>query len=429
MEIADVMKSLQDGFASIKATFEKQIEGVAQKITATHDEIKTYVDTELTKVKAQMETQKEQVIALATAKSLPGVESEKEKFSVARAACGVIDGWWENAGLEKEIYDNMRKRAHTAGDGSSGGYLIPTELADFIVEPAIAKMPIYGLGIRTLPGVGGVFEIPVLESRPDSGHTGENSRPVELNLTFGQKRMSPNRAAGYAKLSRRLLRMAGPGTEEFIRRNLQTSMMNTIHKALCTGTGANNQPIGILNTTGTTSFSFTANAMMTLKEARQMKTDLELVDFDQDSGSFGYLSNPMIEEGLLLTRTISYNGQTSGKGFLIQTDNPLDRKGLETRLGARLATSTHIPRTGAAGSMVSKVAYGDWSHFILALWAGMEINASVEASDATHNAFLDNLVMILAQQEYDVCVDLPAAFVIASDVAADRTLFTATGNY
>jgi hypothetical protein len=271
-----------------------------------------------------------------------------------------------------------------------------------------------------MTGVSGVFEVPILESRPESSHVSENAASPEVNYTFGQKTMTPKRASGYTKVSKRLIRMAGPGAENFIRGQLQKTLALTVHNALINGTGGDSQPIGLLNTAGFTSTDALSGGQFTVKHAGQMKTNLEEADFDLDMGTFGYLTRPIIVEGMVLDRTLSYSGQTVGKGYVFQP--VLSKAELENRVGAKIATTTHV---GINASNQSSVVYGDWSHLILALWSGLELSVSMDTTDASGNsAFLKNQVWIKADQEYDMVIDLPAAFTKVTDVAALRTAFT-----
>jgi len=70
------------------------------------------------------------------------------------------------------------------------------------------------------------------------------------------------------------------------------------------------------------------------------------------------------------------------------------------------------------------VVYGDWTHFILGLWQGLELTASVDASRGDDSAFLQNQVWLKADQYYDLALTNPAAFTKIEDAFSDRDDFT-----
>src|SRR3990167_3988907 len=64
---------------------------------------------------------------------LAGIEDEKENFSFFKAIWAIKTQNWDNAGFEKEVFENTRKRAMAMGTGSAGGYIVPTiYIADLI---------------------------------------------------------------------------------------------------------------------------------------------------------------------------------------------------------------------------------------------------------------------------------------------------------
>lgn len=397
---------------------EKLVDGRENLEAAKKEAAETLAD-----VKKQLEMQSEQIRTMQ-ARSLPGVNEEKAEFSFHKAFQGMLYRDWKDAGFEREVFDNMQQRAATASDGSSGGYLIPVELSQKIIEPALAAMPIYGLGIEVIDNVMGTFEIPVLKTRPDGGHTGENGVLSEIDYEFGEYRMVPHRGGGWTKISKRLIRQTGGSAESFIRRQLEKSVSQTIHKALVNGTGVDDEPKGVLQYSGFTSrANGNISGQLLLEHLRQMKTDLAEADFDLEMGRFGFLTREIAVESVTTHKTTYFSGQTAGKGYAFP--QVLIGKGkLEELIGAPIATTTHVPKTTGATPTTS-VVYGDWTHFILALWAGMELSAAEQISDENgRSLWLRNQVGVKAEQEYDCCIDLPAAFIKDSTIYASRSDFT-----
>jgi len=429
MSAEDTVKQLKEIFEDQKKEYLQKVEEVSGKLTATGESIQNAVKEKLAEFDAKLKEQQERILSVSRNNSLPGSGDEKKKFSLHAAYKYILTGEEADCGFEKEVFDNMRKKAATAGDGSAGGYMIPTDLSEEIIEPALAAMPVYGLGITTMTGLAGNFSIPVLESRQDTsvGHTAEGGIPAELSYTFGEKNMSPKLANAYTKISRQLIMQTRGAAESFIRRALQSDISRKIHRTMINGLGSEKEPKGILNYSGFTSTDAlgTNGGQFTIKTAKQMMTDLEEVDFDFSTGRFGFLMRPIVVEGLQMQKVSMYSGQTSGKGFVFSPPI-ISKQMLEDQIGSKIAVSTHVPKTGkkGTGTNLTQIVYGDWTHFVLGLWAGLELSASNEASYNANSAWLQNQIWIKADQYYDLAVTNPAAFCKISDAFSSRSDFT-----
>lgn len=430
--MADVMQALKDIEAKLLGEIQLKQESLVTEQKKSIEDAQKETSEQIQKVKNDIEEIRKKLQARDST-SVPGAEHEKDNFSVLRAIQlthpANADLWNKKEyGLEVELLRAMKdgderiERAQTAGDGSAGGYTVATQLSDMIVEPAVAAMPIYQLGITKIDNIpAGILEIPTLETRGTAGHSSENGTANEATFSYGIKKLAPNRADAYTKVSRRLLRLSTQSFEQFTRQQLQLALQLKMHQGLISGKGSENEPRGLENISN---FTTTENiggsgGQFTVKHASRMKTDLEEADFPgnvQDGMSPGFLMRPIVAEGMKIARTTFYSGQTTGKGFQLVNNQLLSDAELESVLGVKFRTTSHV----STSSNLSNVYYGLWKHFILALWGGLELRASDQASDGTHNAFVQNLVFFLVMQEYDCTIDLPAAFCKISDASTSR---------
>lgn len=431
--MADVMQALKDIETRLSEQIKQKQDELVVSQKKTVEEAQKDAAEQLQKVKNEIDEVKKQV-QLRNDKSIPGAEFEKDKFSFLRAlqlTHPMNAHLWgkKDYGLEVELLRNVKdgvEKAQTAGDGTAGGYTVASQLADTIIEPAIAAMPIYQLGITKIDNIpAGLLEIPTLETRGTAGHASETGSATEATFTYGVKKLSPNRCDAYTKVSRRLLSVSTQSFEQFTRQQLQLAVQLKMHQGLVAGKGAENEPRGLANISGFTNVDNIGGSggQFTVKHASRMKTDLEEADFPgnvQDGMSPGFLLRPKVAEGMKIARTTFYSGQTTGKGFQLVNNQLLSDTELESVLGVKFRTTSHV----AASSNLSTVYYGLWKHFILALWGGMEMRASDVASDGTHNAFVQNLVFFLVMQEYDCTIDLPAAFCKITDASTDRSAWS-----
>jgi HK97 family phage major capsid protein len=243
--------------------------------------------------------------------------------------------------------------------------------------------------------------------------------PTKADLAWGLKSLTPHRAAGYAILSNRLERMSAVGYEPFVRKELIKTLRLIIHEKLIQGTGTNNEVIGIDNVTGmTTTAALSSAGQFTVREASDMIVDLQEADIDTEGADLGFLMRPIVLQGMAIQRLHYFSGQTAGKGYVFAPI--MNKAGIEDAIGAKIATTTHVATSGSGSTTTSKVTLGDWSRAMLALWTGLVVRTSTEASDGTVHAFTQGAMMVLAEQDYDFLVTRPDTFCRTSNAYANR---------
>ena len=98
-----------------------------------------------------------------------------------RVCRATIPAVWEIDVVDypEEVLEEYGKvRAQTAGDGTEGGYLIPPEVSNEIIDLTIANMPLMSMGITELRGLRGDLPVPKLTGRPTGYWVGENEKPI-----------------------------------------------------------------------------------------------------------------------------------------------------------------------------------------------------------------------------------------------------------
>jgi HK97 family phage major capsid protein len=365
------------------------------------------------KKQSELDTRLVEVEKMATERrskfSLSGVTEQKEEFSFLRAVNGISTGDWSNAGFEKEVFDNMRKKAMSVGSDTAGGYIVPSEYVAQLIEYLRAKAVVMQMGATFMDGLSGSpIEIPKQTGGATAYWVAENAAITASDAAVGQIQMTPKAVAAMVKLSNRLIRMSNPSAEQMVRNDIAQVIALEVDRAAMFGTGALGEPIGIINTAsintvalGTSGGTPTFDALMNI--AYEVEIDNAL------QGKLGFVFHPAIRKLLAQQKVAQYSGQTDGS-YIVQ---PMDAAQLANYIGYPYLTTTAIPTSLSKGTAtnLSYIIFGNWSELIVGQWAGMEIMASSETSDA----FEKNQTWIRVIQEVDVAVRHPVSFCVCSD--------------
>jgi HK97 family phage major capsid protein len=134
--------------------------GDAAVVKAVQDEIKALRE-DYVKMKQEMgELKAEKPNKKA---SVPGLEFEKDKFSLLRAINAIATKNWQHAGFEKEVFQNttdLKKTMSTETD-TAGGYVVPVQVLGDFIELFRANLITKQLGATYIEGlVGSPVEVP-----------------------------------------------------------------------------------------------------------------------------------------------------------------------------------------------------------------------------------------------------------------------------
>jgi HK97 family phage major capsid protein len=87
----------------------------------------------------------------------------------------------------------------------------------------------------------------------------ESETLSESEAAYAKTILTPRRCACMTSLSKQLLAQNSVGVEQFVRDSLMRTIATAIDKGALSGSG-NNEPLGVLNNTGTNSVTFSATA-------------------------------------------------------------------------------------------------------------------------------------------------------------------------
>ena len=413
-ELKDAMEQVVKTTAETGDKVSKNMDSFTLKITELEQKNAALTES-LNVTKTELEAKiKEVGLANTSTKavSLPGVDEGKKKFSWAKAFFAIGQKDWKDAGFEKEVFDETLKKAETMAmsPATSGGYLLPVQIAAEIIELLRPAMTLEALGVRVLPNLKGQLQITKQTGGAVGYWVSEGKDSItKSDLTFGQINLHPKTCGALMIVTQQLLRNATPDVELMIKQDFAYCLAQKIFYAALLGSGASGEPIGILNTTGINTHAIGVNGgMWDYIAADKMAGELE--DDNALRGNLNYVMNPAVKRKLKQKTIAQFAGDLGGMPLML----PMSDAKLAENLGYGVYSHTDIPKnlTKVGGTNLSYVFFGNWSELILGYWSGMILAASDSAGTDT---FERNLMKIKATIDADIAVRHPQSFCVCSD--------------
>ncbi len=346
--------------------------------------------------------------------NLPGLEDEKQQFSFFKAIWAMKSQNWDNAGFEKEIFENTRKRTMGGlGSGGAGAYIVPTIYIAELIELLRADAIVAALGATFLPDLqGSPIQIPRQSAGATGYWVGENAAITASDLTLEQLSLTPKKVAALVKLSNTLIKLSNPSAEALIRRDISSCLALQIDLKALRGDGTGGAPTGVASTASINTVAIGTNGG-TLTWDHLLDMEYSLAEDNALKGKLGYAFHPALRRKLLKQKVAQYSGDTSGEYIVAPT---MSESIFQGWLGYPYKQTTQIPitLTKAAGTALTEIYFGNWSELIIGQWGGMELALSTETSDA----FERDQTWVRVLQELDIAVRHPASFCLINDAAS-----------
>lgn len=203
---------------------------------------------------------------------------------------------------------------------------------------------------QTMGGLVGNVEIPKQSAGAQAYWIGEGSDATEGTPAIGQIGLTPKTVAAYTDITRRLMMQSTPDAEGIVRRDLVAAIGQAIDTAGYYGSGANNEPRGIVNYTGINGKDF-AGVHPTYAELVGMESEIAADNADVDN--MAYVMNA-VARGTLKT-TQKFTGTNGAPVW--EPNNTVN--GYRTEVSNQIATGDYF--------------FGNFADLIVGLWGGLDM--------------------------------------------------------
>ena len=320
-----------------------------------------------------------------------------EEYSLTNAVRGCLDP--KHRGFEHEVSQDLERNQSLKNEhgiivptdevlgqrtmtvGNLGGNVSQISDASKLI-PFMQRKGVYSsIGLTEFNGMTSDIKIPRGTSNVTVGFDNLDGTDTisESTPTMDSVTMSPVSLTALTEVSHKLILQSEVGMENYLRTLMSEAIANKLDLAVLHGSGASNQPTGMLNATGintetyTTAIAFTdlANALSTLA------TDSIPLN------GLSWVVNP----AEFATLQVKDKGTDTGQFLLDTSSNPNDINQVGTMLGYPCFVSDHVP----AGEVL--LARGQ--HSALGFFGGLELEV-----DPYHN-FAKGDIAIRGIQDFD----------------------------
>ena len=261
-----------------------------------------------------------------------------------------------------------------AGTSTKGQELVFQRPLPYI-DALRALTQVIRLGATVLDGLQGNVEIPRLTGTPAATMVAQNpgSDVAQADQALDQLPLSPHTAQATTAYSRQLLKLSqvSTGVDRLVAEDIAKRHAVLIDKMAIQGSGASNQPTGILNASGIGSVAIGTNGgnpsyknIVALETAvSAANVDVAPGDDDGDQVPVGaFLTTPQMVDTLRRT-----DRQTTSGQFVLQHGECIDYP---------FAPSTNVPSTltkGTAIGVCHAIIFGRWDYLAVGLWDAVQL--------------------------------------------------------
>jgi HK97 family phage major capsid protein len=308
-------------------------------------------------------------------------------FSLQRLIASQIPGSKVDAGYELEVsqetrrqFDgdyqgfavplgSMQQRDVLVGTDSAGGYTVATDLlTSSFAELLRAKSLVTQMGATVLTGLSGDQDIPTQATGSTAYFVGETDSVTESSPTFGKVSMAPTRVGTFVDVTKKAIYQSSLNLEQFLKSDMTATLATAVDTMAITGSGSNDEPTGILNTSGIGSVAGGTNGLA-VGLSHLIALESDIADVNADFGSLGYLTNTKVRGALKQV----FTNATYGEIPLWQNGS---KEGFGQLNGYRAGASNNVPSNltkGSSSGVCSAVLFGNWADLIIGYWGALDI--------------------------------------------------------
>lgn len=297
---------------------------------------------------------------------------------------------WGDTDLAKVMTD-ARAKAMAATDATAGGFLVPTQFSQDVIELLRPASIVRRLGPMVVPMPTGSVRIPKVTAGSTGYYQGENTAATATQLEVGQLVLSFKKLTALVPVSNDLLRYSSPSADTIVRNDIVRAIAQRENQGFLRDLGTESTPKGIrywapsanvVNSAGTS----LANTVTDLSAAI-----LNFKNANIPEGSWAWMMSPRNEMSLATIQ--------NSNGFYVFRDEMVQRG---TLWGFPFATTTQQPGSSTTGEMFLV----NMADAVIGESQGLIVDASTEAAyvdsaGSTVAAFSTDQTVVRAITEHD----------------------------
>lgn len=154
----------------------------------------------------------------------------------------ILSDWGDKA--SSKFYE---EKALAASDATAGGFLVPPQFSQELIEFLRPASVVRKLGPMIIPMPTGTFRIPKMTVGITASYIGENLPAPKTQPQFGNVTLTFKKLACVVPLSNDLMRYSSPGADAIVRDDVVNGMADAENRNFLRGDGTASTPKGFLN--------------------------------------------------------------------------------------------------------------------------------------------------------------------------------------
>jgi HK97 family phage major capsid protein len=286
---------------------------------------------------------------------------------------------------------NLERRG-TIIDTTAGAGAIPAIQSTTLIDAVRNMVVLRRLGAIVLTDMVGTFSIPKKTATTAFEWVAEGVGATGSDITIGSVAFAMKNLTGWTRLTRSFTKQTSQDAENMVRNDFAEGMAVGMDNGGVNGTGADDQPTGLLNISGTAVVAGGTNGLA-LNWSNTVKQETEVATANTLMGKLGYLTNAKVRGQAKTT------AKDSGSGIFIWQGNEMN--------GYPAEVSNVMPSNktkGSASGICSTMLFGNFADAVFALWGGLDV-----VVDPNSEAKAGNVILV-AHQSADFNVRRAASF-------------------
>jgi hypothetical protein len=339
-------------------------------------------------------------------------------YSLARAIRAATTGDWRDAGLEREVGEEIEHRVGRSPQGvfvpsfalarrdlidstAASGMLGVDHLGSAFVDSLRPETAVLGLGATGLSGLRRDESIPKMTEGSTAQWTAEGSAPTESTPAFGTVGLSYRDLSAYLRYTRKTAIQGDPSLEALFRNDLRAEVARALDAAAIAGSGVRPEPTGILNTPGILEVPNGDNGGE-MSWATVVGLISAVEGRNAHRGSLGFLTNALVKAFCMGTPRVAGTSR-----FILDDDDG------GKLAGHKLAVSNLVPNdlTKGTGTDLSAMIFGNWRDLLIGEFGSMDLIVD------PYTESTKGIIYITMLSAWDIAVRRTESFAVAKDIA------------
>ena len=312
------------------------------------------------------------------------------------------------------------EKALASNDGQAGGFLVPTEFSNEVIELRRATGVVRSLNPTVIPMTSGNLDMGRINQGATATYGAENANIGKTEQKFGNLKLSFKKLSCFVPISNDLIRYSSPGVDAIVRDDCVAAMSAREDLAFIGDDGTSGKPKGILNWVhGDNKFdadsASLANVTNNLGKAMQKLMDANIALAPQQGASVtgeraGWIFKPQIWQYLFTVQT----------GLGTHAFMPEMQRGTLLGFPFRVTTQASASALGRS-SGDDPVIFGSFRHAAIGESLGISVDASDTAAyydgSSVQAAYTLDQTVIRVIAENDFVLRHDKAFAVIENVA------------